>query len=38
MKLLGLLTLCAIAYYLHSIDTQLKIMRYELIYTACNNE
>ena len=38
MKLLGLLTLCAIAYYLYSIDTQLRAMRKELIYTACNNE
>lgn len=38
MKILGLLTLLVIAYYLHSIDRQIREMRYELIYVGCNNE
>lgn len=38
MKYLGFITLLAIAYFLFSIDKQLREMRFELIYTACNNE
>lgn len=38
MRVLGLLTLCAIAYYLYSIDRQIRIMRYELLFVGCSNE
>ena len=38
MKLLGLLTLLAIAYLLYSIDKQIAIMRYELLFVGCSNE